>query len=114
MLKSRIQSGKYIGRLLLGALISGTAMLIINPFLFEVGEWLYAILVVVAMLGIPFFEYRYWQREKERRGRFLERTTKFQPYRQVYRAYVRQNVFTFFTALQWLLLNQLHVMQQLA
>lgn len=46
---------KYIGLPAFWAtLLSGAAMLIVNPILFETGEWLYAKLVVVALMTAYF------------------------------------------------------------
>jgi putative membrane protein len=68
---------KYIGLPAFWAtVLSGSAMLIINPVLFESGPWLYAKLTVVALLTLYSFSLEYFrvQLEKDecpRSGRFF-------------------------------------------
>ena len=57
-------------------LLSGSAMLIINPILFDTGEWLYAKLVVVAIMTIYSFSLEYFRVQLEndeckRSGKFF-------------------------------------------
>lgn len=57
---------KYIGLPAFWAtLLSGTAMLIMNPILFETGTWLYAKLVVVALMTAYSFSLEYFRVELE-------------------------------------------------
>lgn len=57
---------KYIGLPAFWAtLLSGAAMLIINPILFESGEWLYAKLTVVALLTAYSFSLEYYRVQLE-------------------------------------------------
>lgn len=57
---------KYIGLPAFWAtLLSGVAMLIINPILFESGEWLYAKLTVVALLTAYSFSLEYYRVQLE-------------------------------------------------
>ncbi len=68
---------KYIGLPAFWAtLLSGSAMLIINPILFETGTWLYAKLVVVALLILYSFSLEYFRVQLEndeckRSGKFF-------------------------------------------
>ena len=68
---------KYIGLPAFWAtLLSGSAMLIINPVLFETGTWLYAKLVVVALLILYSFSLEYFRSQLEndeckRSGKFF-------------------------------------------
>ena len=68
---------KYIGLPAFWAtLLSGSAMLIINPILFETGTWLYAKLVVVALLILYSFSLEYFRLQLEndeckRSGKFF-------------------------------------------
>lgn len=58
---------KYIGLPAFWAtLLSGVAMLIMNPILFETGNWLYAKLVVVALMTAYSFSLEYFREELER------------------------------------------------
>lgn len=58
---------KYIGLPAFWAtLLSGVAMLIINPILFETGTWLYAKLTVVVILTAYSFSLEYFREELER------------------------------------------------
>jgi len=58
---------KYIGLPAFWAtLISGAAMLIMNPILFETGSWLYAKFVVVAMMTAYSFSLEYFREQLER------------------------------------------------
>jgi len=58
---------KYIGLpAFWGTLLSGSAMLIINPVLFETGEWLYAKLVVVAIMTAYSFSLEYFREALEK------------------------------------------------
>ena len=57
-------------------LLSGSAMLIINPILFDTGEWLYAKLVVVAIMTMYSFSLEYFRVQLEndeckRSGKFF-------------------------------------------
>lgn len=68
---------KYIGLPAFWAtLLSGSAMLIINPILFETGTWIYAKFVVVAILTAYSFSLEYFRVELEndeclRSGKFF-------------------------------------------
>ncbi|WP_333803504.1 protoporphyrinogen oxidase HemJ [Sulfurospirillum sp.] len=68
---------KYIGLPAFWAtLLSGAAMLIMNPILFETGTWLYAKLVVVALMIVYSFSLEYFRVELEndecvRSGKFF-------------------------------------------
>lgn len=68
---------KYIGLPAFWAtLLSGSAMLIINPILFETGTWIYAKFVVVALLTAYSFSLEYFRVELEndeclRSGKFF-------------------------------------------
>ena len=68
---------KYIGLPAFWAtLLSGAAMLIMNPILFETGTWLYAKLVVVALIIVYSFSLEYFRVELEndecvRSGKFF-------------------------------------------
>lgn len=68
---------KYIGLPAFWAtLLSGAAMLIMNPILFETGTWLYAKLVVVALMIAYSFSLEYFRVELEndecvRSGKFF-------------------------------------------
>ena len=68
---------KYIGLPAFWAtLLSGSAMLFINPILFETGEWLYAKLVVVAIMTAYSFSLEYFREALEndeclRSGKFF-------------------------------------------
>jgi len=67
---------KYIGLPAFWAtLLSGVAMLIMNPILFETGHWLYAKLVVVALMTAYSFSLEYFREELERDE--CERSGKF-------------------------------------
>ncbi len=58
---------KYIGLPAFWAtLISGVAMLIVNPILFETGSWLYAKLVVVAIMTVYSFSLEYYRVQLEK------------------------------------------------
>lgn len=58
---------KYIGLPAFWAsLISGVAMLIVNPILFETGTWLYAKLVVVAIMTVYSFSLEYYRVQLEK------------------------------------------------
>lgn len=58
---------KYIGLPAFWAtLISGVAMLIVNPILFETGAWLYAKLVVVAIMTAYSFSLEYYRVQLEK------------------------------------------------
>jgi len=58
---------KYIGLPAFWAtLISGVAMLIVNPILFETGAWLYAKLVVVALMTAYSFSLEYYRVQLEK------------------------------------------------
>ncbi len=58
---------KYIGLPAFWAtLISGVAMLIVNPILFETGAWLYAKLVVVAIMTVYSFSLEYYRVQLEK------------------------------------------------
>jgi len=58
---------KYIGLPAFWAtLISGAALLIMNPILFDTGSWLYAKLVVVAIMTAYSFSLEYFRDQLER------------------------------------------------
>ncbi len=58
---------KYIGLpAFWGTLLSGSAMLIINPILLETGTWLYAKFVVVALLTLYSFSLEYYRVQLEK------------------------------------------------
>ena len=68
---------KYIGLPAFWAtLLSGTAMLIVNPVLFETGTWLYAKITMVVLLSAYSFSLEYFRvklekGECERSGKFF-------------------------------------------